>query len=61
MSYGPQFLHGLMNMGPLLGTILGTILNYKREPLMSTVEGPLIMLIWTVAHMSPCMQNVESA
>ena len=38
-----------MDMGSLLGTIFGTILNYKRT-LMSTVKGPLIRLIWTVAH-----------
>ena len=38
-----------MDMGSLLGTILGTILNYKRT-LMSTVKGPFIRLILTVAH-----------
>ena len=32
MSYIPHFLHNLMDMGSLLGTILGTILNYKKDP-----------------------------
>ena len=50
MSYGQYFLPNLMDMGSLLGTILGTILNYKRT-LTSTVKGgPLIRLILTVAH-----------
>ena len=43
------FLPNVMDMGSLLGTIFGTILNYKRI-LMSTVKGPLIRLILTVAH-----------
>ena len=33
-----------------VGTLLGTILNYKTDP-MSTVDGPLISLTLTVAHM----------
>ena len=49
MSYSQYFLPNLMDMGSLLGTILGTILNYKRI-LMSTAKGPLIRLILTVAH-----------
>ena len=52
MSYSQYLLPNLMDMGSLLGTILGTILNYKRT-LMSTVKGPLIRLILTVAHMKP--------
>ena len=32
MSYSQYFLPNLMDMGSLLGTILGTILNYKRDP-----------------------------
>ena len=36
-----------MDMGSLLGTLLVTILNYKRDP-TSTVQGPLIRLILTV-------------
>ena len=51
MSYSEYFLPNLMDMGSLLGTLLGTILNYKRT-LMSTVKGPLIRLILTVAHMA---------
>ena len=50
MSYSQYFLPNFMDMGSLLGTILGTILNYKRT-LMSTVKGPLVRLILTVAHM----------
>ena len=41
-----------MDMGSLLGIILGTILNYKRDS-MPTVKGPLIRLIrliWIMAH-----------
>ena len=52
MSYSQCFLHNLRDMGPLVGTILGTIPIYKRDP-MSTVKGPLIRLILTVAHMRP--------
>ena len=40
-----------MDMGSLLGTMLRTILHYKRGP-VSTVKGPLIRLTFTVAHMS---------
>ena len=50
MSYSQYFLPNLMDMGSLLGTILGTMLNYKRT-FMSTVKGLLIRLILTVAHM----------
>ena len=32
MSYSQSFLPNLTDMGSLLGTILGTILNYKRDP-----------------------------
>ena len=39
-----------MDMGSF-GTILGTILNYERDP-VSTVKGPLIQLNLTVAHVS---------
>ena len=49
VSYSQYFLPNLMDMGSLLGTILGTILNYKRT-LMSTVKEPLIRLILTAAH-----------
>ena len=50
-SYSQYFLPNLMDMGSLLRTILGTILNYKRI-LMSTVKGPLMRLILTVAHVN---------
>ena len=50
MSQSQYFLHNLLDMGSLLETILGTMLNYKRGP-MSTVKGPFIGLILTVAHM----------
>ena len=52
MSYSQYFLPNLMGTGSLLGKIFGTILNYKRT-LMSTVKGPLIRLILTVAHIDP--------
>ena len=32
MSYSQYFLPNLMDMDSSLGTILGTILNYKRDP-----------------------------
>ena len=38
-----------MDMGSLLGTILMTILNYKRDPYVN-FQGSLIRLILTVAH-----------
>ena len=40
-----------MDMGSLLGTILGAILNYKSVP-MSTLDGPLVKQILTIAHVS---------
>ena len=49
MSYSQYFLANLMDMGSLLGTILGAILNDKRG-LMSTLNGPLVKQILTVAH-----------
>ena len=52
MSYSQYFLPNLMDMGSLVGTILGTILDYKRT-LMSTFKGPVIRLILTVAHINP--------
>ena len=35
MSCSQYFLPNLMDMGSLLGAILGTILNYKRDPMSS--------------------------
>ena len=32
MSYSQEYLRNLTDMGSLLGTILGTILNYARDP-----------------------------
>ena len=32
ISYSQYFLYNSMDMGSLLGTILRTILNYKRDP-----------------------------
>ena len=49
MSYSQYFLPNLMDMGSLLGTILGAILNYKRVH-MSTLNDPLAIQILTVAH-----------
>ena len=49
MIYNQYFLPNLMDMGSLLGTILGAILNYKRVP-MSTLNGPLVKEILAVAH-----------
>ena len=46
-----SFLPNLVDMGSLLGTILGTILSHKMA-LMSTVKGPLVRLILTVTHMT---------
>ena len=40
-----------MDMGSLLGTILGAILNYKSVA-MSTLDGPLVKQILTIAHVS---------
>ena len=40
-----------MDIGSSLGTILGTILNYKRDPSVH-FKGPLMKLILTVAHIS---------
>ena len=53
MSYSQYFLHNLIDMASLEGTILETILNYKRESPMSTVQGSFISPILTVAHMDP--------
>ena len=39
-----------MDMGVLLRTILGAILNYKRVP-MSSLNATLVKQILTVAHM----------
>ena len=49
MSYSQYVLPNLMDMGSLLGTILGAIQNYKRVS-MSTLNGPLVKQILTVAH-----------
>ena len=43
MSYSPYFRHSSMDMGSLLGTVLGTVLKYKRDP-MSTVKDSLRIL-----------------
>ena len=43
--YSQYFLPNSMDMGSLLGTIL----NYKRVP-MSTLNGPSVKQILTVAH-----------
>ena len=43
MSYSPYFLHSSMDMGSLLGTVSGTVLKYKRDP-MSTVKDSLRIL-----------------
>ena len=40
MSYSQYFLPNVMDMDSLLGTILGTILNYKRDPYVQYF-GPL--------------------
>ena len=31
MSYRQYFLHSLMDMGSLIGTLLRTVLNHKRD------------------------------
>ena len=41
MSYNQYFLPNFMHMGSFLGTIVGTILNYKRM-LMSTVKAKIV-------------------
>ena len=46
----PIFLTEFNGHGFLIGIILGTILDYKRDP-YSTVKGPLIRPILTVAHL----------
>ena len=42
----PQIMNG-HDMGSLFGTVMGTILHYKRGP---TAKGPLLRLILTLAH-----------
>ena len=49
MSYSQYFLPNLIDMGSLLGTMLGAILNHKGVP-MSIFHGPLIKQILTVGH-----------
>ena len=58
MSYSQFALLNLMDMGSLLGTMLGTILNYQRAP-MSTLNGPLVWIILTVAYI--IFQPLQSA
>ena len=50
MSNSQYFLPNLMDMSSILGTILRAMLNYKRVP-MSTLTGPLVKQIFSVAHM----------
>ena len=40
----------VMDMGALFGSILGTMLNYGRDPCVH-FKGPLTSLMLTVAHM----------
>ena len=40
MSYSQNFLHEVLDLGSLLGTIPETILNYKRNPLCPLVRVP---------------------
>ena len=47
---GVYFLHNLMDLGSLLEAILGTILNYMRDPYVPLLRVPLMRLILTVAH-----------
>ena len=46
---GQHLLDGLMDLGLLLGTVLGTMLDCKRDSYV-TAKGPVIMLMLTVAH-----------
>ena len=48
----------LMDMDSILGTILGTILNYEEVP-MSTLNGPLVKQILTVAHINTSVTLLE--
>ena len=66
MSYSQYFLHNLMDMGSLLGTILGTILDYTK--LQEGILCPLFRvpqsarLIFTAAHVhssQPCIIPVS--
>ena len=54
MSYSPYFPIYLMEMGSLLGNILGTvtILSHKWDPYV-TVKDLVIRLVLTIAHISP--------
>ena len=45
-------LQPLMNMGFLLGTISGTMLNYKRDLYVHPLHGPLVRLILILAHVN---------
>ena len=47
-----------MDMDSILGTILRAILNYKRVP-MSTLNGPLVKQILTVAHFTPNKRGLD--
>ena len=40
----------LMGMGSLSKNMLGSILFYKKDP-MSTLNRPLVSLIWTITYM----------
>ena len=39
-----------MDISSFLGIISRTILDYSRDPYMSTVKGPVIRLLLTIAH-----------
>ena len=54
-----DFLHMLMDMHSVLGTMSGPRLNHKRDPHMSTVKDPFIRFILTVIHMitGPCKRH----
>ena len=42
-----------MDIGSFVGIISRTILDYSRDPYMSTVKGPVIRLLLTIAHIDP--------
>ena len=46
---GKYFLQNLLDNGSSLGTILGTVLNHKRDHIC-TLQGALIRLMLTVDH-----------
>ena len=50
MGLRVYFLHNLMDVGSLLGTVLRTIRDYKKDPYVHPYLFLVVRLILTVAH-----------